>query len=202
MGQQVFSNYPNPEDLPWHELKGSITSVVFDETMKQSNITSTNSWFKGITGLYEISLKNLNTSALENTASMFENCSNLTNIYVDAEFTPIDPKEVESANMFYGCKSLEGGEGTKYDGHFTDATYAKIDGGKDNPGYFRVAAGDQYKYFVFFSCENPEYEETGKYIPETRKITASQAPEDTFSFQLSYDNLGISQQPEVSGMHF
>ncbi|SDF64003.1 hypothetical protein SAMN05216518_11042 [Bacteroidales bacterium KHT7] len=41
-----------------------------------------------------------------------------------------------SKEMFGGCTSLVGGKGTKFDSEIIDATRAKIDGGKANPGYF------------------------------------------------------------------
>ena len=41
-----------------------------------------------------------------------------------------------SANMFSNCTSLMGGQGTTYNENFIDKTYAHIDGGTSNPGYF------------------------------------------------------------------
>ena len=39
--------------------------------------------------------------------------------------------------MFYGCTNLVGVQGTAYDAsNPRDKTYAHIDGGPDNPGYF------------------------------------------------------------------
>ena len=38
--------------------------------------------------------------------------------------------------MFNNCTSLVGGQGTKYDSTKVDKTYARIDGGTSNPGYF------------------------------------------------------------------
>jgi len=47
--------------------------------------------------------------------------------------------------MFYNCTNLVGGQGTKYDGSNTDATYARIDGGADAPGYFTYKAATGVK---------------------------------------------------------
>ena len=41
-----------------------------------------------------------------------------------------------STSMFAGCTSLVGGAGTKYNANHKDKTYARIDGGTSNPGYF------------------------------------------------------------------
>jgi hypothetical protein len=38
--------------------------------------------------------------------------------------------------MFMNCTSLVGGQGTTYDDSHIDKTYAHIDGGPSNPGYF------------------------------------------------------------------
>ena len=38
--------------------------------------------------------------------------------------------------MFSGCTKLIGGAGTKYNSSYVDKTYARIDGGTSNPGYF------------------------------------------------------------------
>jgi surface protein len=40
--------------------------------------------------------------------------------------------------MFKGCTKLKGGKGTTYDENFTDASYARPDGGIYDPGYFYV----------------------------------------------------------------
>ena len=40
-----------------------------------------------------------------------------------------------SEDMFNGCVSLVGSQGTVYDENFVDKTYAHIDGGAENPGY-------------------------------------------------------------------
>ena len=38
--------------------------------------------------------------------------------------------------MFKNCTNLVGGKGTTYDANHVDKTYAHIDGGPSNPGYF------------------------------------------------------------------
>ena len=38
--------------------------------------------------------------------------------------------------MFYNSTNLVGGAGTRYDANHVDKTYARIDGGTSNPGYF------------------------------------------------------------------
>jgi len=65
---------------------------------------------------------------------MFDGCSNLKTIYVSSEWNT--GKVSSGENMFRNCTSLVGGKGTTYDANHVDYTYAHIDGGSSNPGYF------------------------------------------------------------------
>jgi hypothetical protein len=69
---------------------------------------------------------------------MFSSCSNLNTIYVGDGWST---ESVTSASyMFSGCTNLVGGMGTTYSSsNPTDTTYAHVDGGPDNPGYFTQA---------------------------------------------------------------
>ena len=68
---------------------------------------------------------------------MFYGCGTLTTIIVSDSFEV--PSGANSDKMFYSCSSIVGGAGTTYDDNQIDATYAHIDGGFDNPGYFTAA---------------------------------------------------------------
>lgn len=63
---------------------------------------------------------------------MFNRCTLLTTIYCNDPWT----KATKSEQMFYGCISLVGGNGTTYDENHTDAAYAHPDGEDGKPGYF------------------------------------------------------------------
>lgn len=39
-------------------------------------------------------------------------------------------------SKFASCNTIEGGEGTGFDIYHIDKSYARIDGGLSNPGYF------------------------------------------------------------------
>lgn len=65
---------------------------------------------------------------------MFFGCNSLTRIYSD----DWNISHLFSSNMFYGCTSLVGGNGTHYNSSHTDATYARIDRA-GTPGYFTQA---------------------------------------------------------------
>ena len=69
-------------------------------------------------------------------SSMFTSCSALKTIYVNSTNWNTE-KVTSSSSMFYSCTNLVGGAGTTYNSNNkTDITYAKVDGGTANPGYF------------------------------------------------------------------
>jgi len=65
---------------------------------------------------------------------MFFNCTSLTTIQVGSAWST--GKVIYGQAMFEDCTALVGGKGTTYDASHTDYTYAHIDGGTSNPGYF------------------------------------------------------------------
>ena len=101
-----------------------------------SNVTNMNSMFMCST-LTSIDLSNFDTSKVTDMSHMFNSCSNLTTIYVSEKWSTEKVTSSYSYRMFYNCTSLVGGAGTTCNGAETDdVTYAKIDGGSSNPGYF------------------------------------------------------------------
>jgi len=65
---------------------------------------------------------------------MFSSVTNLKTIYVSDKFNT--GNVTNSSGMFTGSTNLVGGKGTKYNSSYVDKTYARIDGGTSNPGYF------------------------------------------------------------------
>ena len=148
-------------DRGWHDMSESIRSVVFNESFANcTSITSTELWFFGCSNLETfIGLEYLNTSNVTNMASMFDGCysltsldlssfnttsvtdmkmmfygcTNLTTIYVRSGWSTANV--TESSYMFEGCDRIVGGRGTQWDPDHTDAAYAHVDGGENNPGY-------------------------------------------------------------------
>ena len=86
------------------------------------------------TGLTNLDLSNFNTSKVTKMRYMFYGSSNLRTIYVGNDWSTVAVEE--SYDMFTNCFSLVGGQGTTYDANHVDKTYAHIDGGPSNPGYF------------------------------------------------------------------
>ena len=87
-----------------------------------------------------LDLSSFDTSKVTSMRKMFNSSinTNLKTIYVSNKFKT--DKVTDSYMMFEGCTKLVGGAGTKYIGSYEDKTYAHIDGGTSNPGYFTDVA--------------------------------------------------------------
>ncbi|MBR6947651.1 MAG: BspA family leucine-rich repeat surface protein, partial [Muribaculaceae bacterium] len=100
-----------------------------------SKVINMNHMFSGCIGLTSLDLSSFNTSNVTMMSSMFYNCPDLRTIYVGSGWSTA--AVTGSANMFFNCTSLVGGQGTTWnESNPTDKTYAHIDGGTSNPGYF------------------------------------------------------------------
>ena len=101
-----------------------------------ANMKYMNSMFQDCSNLTSLDLSSFNTVNATGMSYMFSGCSALTTIYVGEEWSTTSV--TESADMFAGCTSLEGGAGTTFDASHVDAAYARIDGGPNSqtPGYF------------------------------------------------------------------
>ena len=106
------------------------TSKVTDMTMMFYNIGRL---------LTELDLSNFDTYNVTSMGYMFNSCYKLTTIYV-REYNSTTGKGwttenvTRSEKMFEKCTNLVGGNGTKYNSSYIDATYAQIDTA-DTPGY-------------------------------------------------------------------
>ena len=97
-------------------------------------VTDMHQMFRGCRSVSVLDLRNFNTAKVENMADMFFSCSELKTILVSDKFST--ENVTYSDGMFRFCSNLEGNKGTILDDEIIDKTYAIIDGGKDNPGYF------------------------------------------------------------------
>jgi surface protein len=108
-----------------------------------ASVTGTEYMFAGCSGLTTLDLSNWNTGAVKDCERMFANCTKLITIYAGGAWDMSNVKEETvgydklcSNDMFTGCTSLVGGEGTTYNASKVNKDYARIDGGTSNPGYF------------------------------------------------------------------
>ena len=120
------------EKLENVDLSGFNTSRVTDMTFM----------FHGCKSLTSLDLSQFSTENVSTMERMFTDCSSLVTIYVGEKWSIANV--TNSDYMFGDCEALVGGAGTKYDASHTDASYAHIDGGSDNPGYFTAAGSEPY----------------------------------------------------------
>ena len=128
-----------------------------------SNVEDMSSMFEGCSSLESLDLSSFNTSNVKDMYEMFKDCSSLTSIdvssfrikdsysslqkmfygcskletiYASSEADWSNVRYDESKNMFYGCESIKGGNGTTYASNKTSSTYARVDGLGGKAGYF------------------------------------------------------------------
>ena len=98
-----------------------------------SNVKEMGYMFGSCYNLETLDLGNFSTKNATAIYNMFRLCQSLKTIYVDNDF-----EIVEGANskyMFLDAKKIVGGNGTTYNGSYTNAAYARIDR-EGIPGYF------------------------------------------------------------------
>ena len=100
------------------------------------SVSDMQNMFYGCTGLTSLDISGWNTASVWYMNSMFANCTSLATIYAGRGWTTENVYGEWGEGMFTNCIALVGGMGTAYDVNHTDKTYACIDGGPDNPGYF------------------------------------------------------------------
>ena len=114
-------------------FQGSAVTSLDISSFNTSNVTDM-SWMFGYTKIITLDLSNFNTSNVTNMNGMFYKNTNLKTIYTSDIFNT--NSVTSSSNMFSNTTNLVGGAGTTYNGSYVDKTYARIDGGTSNPGYF------------------------------------------------------------------
>lgn len=132
----------------WFDMFTELTTIEGIENLNTSEVTSMRSMFSTCSKLTSLDLSNFNTANVTNMDYMFTNCYALETIYVSDSWSVDNVIATASSrkpgfNMFNVCYKLVGGQGTTYNGsNPKDKTYAHIDGGASNPGYFTLKADE------------------------------------------------------------
>ena len=111
------------------------TTIKGIENFDTSNVEYMLNMFSEIS-VTTLNLSSFNTSNVNDMTGMFSGSSNLKTIYASDQFDIGRIRDDTGSDVFTGCVNLVGGAGTTYDEEYTDYTYAHIDGGIDDPGYF------------------------------------------------------------------
>ena len=126
-----------------------------EKYLNTQDATSLSRMFYNCTKLTTIDLSGFYIDKVTRLSYMFYNCSSLVTIYAGDGWSIFGQVQYDT-DMFTGCSNLVGGAGTTYDDSHVDATYAHIDGGTANPGYFSV---------------KPEVEAYACYTPSNTTLT-------------------------------
>jgi len=111
----------------------SLTSLDLS-SFNTANLINMDFMFIGCSSLTKLDLSSFNTANVKYMYALFYDCSNLQTIYVGEGWSTAAVDD--SRDMFFNCNSLVGGQGTTYNSSHIDKTYAHVDGGPSNPGYF------------------------------------------------------------------
>ncbi len=146
----------------YNDWNRKVTTVIFDESVKDARPTSCYAWFASFTQLRRIQhLDYLNTSEVTDMSYMFNFCTHLT--YLDLrtfDFNKVQKayglfaycfnlrfilcnddwsktgNSVYESGMFNSCSKLAGDHGTMFNANETRLGYARPDEGPSAPGYF------------------------------------------------------------------
>ena len=152
----------------------SQTTTIDVSNFNTSNVTNMTSMFSGCQAT-TLDVSNFDTSKVTDMSYMFNSATNLKTIYTSDKFNT--GSVTTSTKMFTGSTKLVGGAGTKYNSSYVDKTYARIDGGTSNPGYF-TAIADKPKEPESFATDSwvtisnaVKNNNTGKYnVGDTKTI--------------------------------
>ncbi len=112
------------------------------------NVTVTQSMFWGLCKVEELDLTNWDVSNVTQMAGMFEGCHSLRTIKVRCgiDWTT---KNRFGTDMFKGCRSLRGGNGTRVSSSYLEM--ARVDGLNGRRGYFTIG-NHEYTIIKGASC--------------------------------------------------
>ena len=130
-------------------------------------VTSMTGMFEGCSSVTELDLSRFNTAKVTNMGNMFYNCMHLKTIFV-APNKWSTSGVTSSSGMFYGCTNIKGSKGTAYNADYVDKTYARIDGGTSNPGYFTAEGSEAWAYEAY-AVYTEEGERTLTFYYDTQK---------------------------------
>lgn len=126
--------------------------VVNLSSFKTKKVTTMNAMFRDCKSLRSLDLTSFKFDNVVDVTSMFQNCESLLEILCTADLTK--GSITKSSYMFAGCSQLSGDQGTSYLGNPNDNTYAHLDGGTSNKGYFSSTPMEVYGLFSKFGGQD------------------------------------------------
>ena len=154
---------------------GSLTSLDVSG-FDTKNVTDMLQMFAGCTGVTSLDLKLFDTKNVTDMDYMFYNMTNLETIYVSNLWSTASV--MSSSYMFSLTPKLVGGDGSSYATYGTrDVSFAHVDGGASNPGYFTDSRAKIEPNFtdntwdsIIYACENNKVPSTWA-VGDTKPMT-------------------------------
>ena len=160
-----------------------------------SSVTDMSLMFGSCTALASLDLSGWDTQNVTTMSMMFNYCTSLATIYVGNGWNTDKITSNNSYSMFNKCTSLVGGKGTTYDSSKIDKTYAHIDGGTSNPGYFTQGVVKPKTYTVTWKNYDGTTLETDRNVEEgTTPSYDGATPTKTSTAQYSYTFSGWDKE--------
>ena len=183
----------------YHMFSGCSSLTTLDlYNFNTENVSSVYSMFLSCNSLKTLELSTFNTANVTDMLNMFKSCSELESIFVGDGWTTAAAKT--SVNMFDGCAKLCGGKGTAYTPDYTDAAYAHIDGGEENPGYLTKSTKKTVVSIEVTTSPKTEYTEGDDFSAENGILTLTYNTGDKETVNLSeatitgYDKTKVGEQ--------
>lgn len=130
LSENIIKANPNSQAL--FKECASLSKIEFN-AFDTSEVINAQEMFGSCTSLRNLNISCFNTKKVTNMSRMFFNCRQIRIIYVSNEWST--ESVTNGSRMFFYCINIEGSRGTEYNRNRTDHTYARIDGGRRNPGY-------------------------------------------------------------------
>ncbi len=141
---QSVNNYNCQTLSDWFNGFSHLASIEHLEYFDTKYLKDVSQMFLGCSALEEVDISSFRFDDLENASEMFKDCPSLKTIYCNWDFNYYCEYLKDSKDMFAGCTSLVGGNGTAYDAAHTDASYARWDISVTRPGYFTATENEIY----------------------------------------------------------
>ena len=113
----------------------NIKTITFNN-INTSEVKNMDGMFGQCPNLETVDISLFDTSSVTTATQIFAEDPNLKTIYASEIFDLSKLDDTGTSDIFKNCTSLIGGAGTTFNSAYTDATYAHIDRGISNPGYF------------------------------------------------------------------
>lgn len=143
----------NVVDMSYMFSSTQISSIDLN-TFNTSNVTNMEGMFSFNSELIELDLSTFDTSNVTNMETLFSASEKLKTIYVSDKF--VTTSVVDGTSLFDSCTALIGGAGTTQNENLVDKTYAKIDEGENNPGYFTSINKKSESYIITYDANGGE----------------------------------------------